>query len=392
MTNSHELSDNPTLTTERKDALAAILDRARASRSTGPPADDDGPGRSTTEANIAELPEATSADQANATPSVTDVPKFISDQHMEILAASGITPEFAQRRGYETIRDDRKLALAGIARAGQRTQGILIPLLRANGTRWGYQYRPDSPREVGGKPRKYETPISQHNHLDVPPGVGPMLGDPKVTLWVTEGSKKADCAASHGLCCVALTGTWNWRGTNAQGGTTAIADFNDVAWNDGREVVIAYDGDTARNSNVRDAAAKLGAYLTSRGARVHYLHLPNTDQKTGLDDFLMTPGNTVADLEALVFDHLPGTTATATTNTATNLAGPTDADEPAAAIEVEDGAKLLDELVETLTKYVVFANRHQAVAVALWIAATHRDRRLAARDPPGHPEPAETVR
>lgn len=35
------------------------------------------------------------------------------------------------------------------------------------------------------------------------------------------------------------------------------------------------------------------------------------------------------------------------------------------------GADLLDELRETLTRYVVFSDRHAATAVALWIATTH---------------------
>lgn len=36
-----------------------------------------------------------------------------------------------------------------------------------------------------------------------------------------------------------------------------------------------------------------------------------------------------------------------------------------------DGAELLDRVRDALTKYVVFPSRHCAVAVALWIAATH---------------------
>jgi Protein of unknown function (DUF3631) len=38
---------------------------------------------------------------------------------------------------------------------------------------------------------------------------------------------------------------------------------------------------------------------------------------------------------------------------------------------VDDGAQLLDALLATLTRYVVFPDRNSAVAVALWIAATH---------------------
>jgi Domain of unknown function (DUF3854) len=70
---------------------------------------------------------------------------------------------------------------------------------------------------------KYETPRGQRSGLDVPLGVGPMLDDPSIDLCVTEGSKKADAAADADMACVALTGVWNWRGTNVNGGKTAIA-------------------------------------------------------------------------------------------------------------------------------------------------------------------------
>ena len=50
--------------------------------------------------------------------------------------------------------------------------------------------------------------------LDVPPTCQPMLGDPSVDLWITEGTKKADAGASRGLCIIALLGVWNWRGRN----------------------------------------------------------------------------------------------------------------------------------------------------------------------------------
>lgn len=225
--------------------------------------------------------------------------RFISDRHLAVLAASGIDAEQAHKRGYETIRDPRRLrGEIGIADDGCRTQGILIPLLDVTGRRWGYQYRPDSPRERNGKLVKYETPINQRNGIDVPPGVGERLGDPNEPLFITEGSKKADSAAAHGLCCVSLSGVWNWRGKNSKGGKELIADFHSIALND-RPVVIAYDGDAARKPSVQKAMTELAGVLSNKGARVRYLHLPDEDLKVGLDDYL-TSGHTVADLWKLV--------------------------------------------------------------------------------------------
>lgn len=222
---------------------------------------------------------------------------MIADHHLAMLAASGITPEHAALRGYETIRDPRRLAALPIAKAGQRTQGLLVPQLRVDGSTWGFQYRPDDPRERNGKVVKYETPIGQRNGIDVPPGVGPRLGDPTVPLFITEGVKKADCGALHGLCIVALPGVWSWRGRNGSGGKVVVPDWHDIALNE-RRVVLAFDGDVARKKSVRTALQNLADYLSSKGSRVDYLHLPDTDDKTGLDDFLAD--HTIEDMWRLV--------------------------------------------------------------------------------------------
>ncbi len=144
---------------------------------------------------------------------------------------------------------------------------------------------------------KYETPYQQRNGIDVPPGVGPMLADPTIPLFITEGSKKADCGALHGLCIVALSGAWCWLGTNSAGGKMALSDWSDVALN-GRRVVIGFDGDVARKPSVRKAMSALAGYLAIKGAQVEYLWLPDTDDKTGLDDYLAE--YTVEDLWRLV--------------------------------------------------------------------------------------------
>lgn len=140
-----------------------------------------------------------------------------------MLAASGITPEHAAARGYESITSSGRLANLdgnghGIVKAGRKVPGLLVPMLRFDASTWGYQFRPDDPRlDDKGKPIKYETVWQQRNGLDVPPGVGPMLADPSIPLWITEGVKKADCGALHGLCIVGLVGVWGWLGTNSAG-------------------------------------------------------------------------------------------------------------------------------------------------------------------------------
>ena len=117
---------------------------------------------------------------------------MISPDHLAMLAASGITPEHAMARGCETITVRRRLEELGFVKAACRcVPGLLIPMLRADGSTWGHQYRPDIPRWRGDRQVKYETPYQQRNGLDIPPGMEDLIGDPSVPLWVTEGVKKA---------------------------------------------------------------------------------------------------------------------------------------------------------------------------------------------------------
>jgi hypothetical protein len=193
----------------------------------------------------------------------------LNDNHAAMLEASGIDPVHARRRGYISlgIGDKKRLAEIGITKAGRNVPGLLIPLLDKHGSVWGWQYRPDSPRaNAKGKPIKYETPWQQRSGIDVPPGVGPLLDDPTVPLWITEGTKKADSAALAGLACISISGVWSWLGRNDLGGITALADWHDIARN-GRDVILAFDSDVMRKPQVRQALVAFARYLEMKGAK-----------------------------------------------------------------------------------------------------------------------------
>jgi hypothetical protein len=297
----------------------------------------------------------------------------IARHHMRMLAESGITSEHAAARGYETVTGPERLAEVNVVRAVRsHVPGLLVPMLRVDGSTWGYQYRPDTPRLRDGKPVKYETPWQQRNGLDIPPGVVEMVADPTIPLWITEGVKKADCGALHGLCIVALSGVWNWLQTNAAGGKMALPEWHDIALN-GRRVILGFDGDVARKPAVHRALHALACYLATKGARVEYLHLPDTDDKTGLDDYIVAHG--VADLWHLVKPNAPTVSAnsgaTIVAHYGTTKTGTMRTDKPAPQLVPLDGAGLLDDILDFIRQYVAYPSDHASTAHALWVAHTH---------------------
>jgi hypothetical protein len=216
-------------------------------------------------------------------------------QHQQLLDASGIAPEVAAERGYRSSRSKAELRRLGFGEAQAQVPALLIPIWGVSGETISYQARPDQPRRRDDKPVKYETPIGARMALDVPPRARPALGDPAVPLFITEGVRKADAAVSRGLCCVALLGVWNWRGTNEQGGKTALADWERIALN-GRPVYLVFDSDVMVKPPVHQALARLKAFLEGRGAHVAVIYLPPAGDgaKVGLDDFLAAGHDTAA--------------------------------------------------------------------------------------------------
>ncbi len=227
-------------------------------------------------------------------------PTSLSAPHREIVKDSAITPLVAQARGYKTVSPGPALTNAGFSGGQAASGGLLIPV-RWNGKAVLHQLRPDEPRkDDDGKAIKYETPAGARMRLDCSPVMADALSDPAVPLWVTEGVRKGDAAASAGLCCIALLGVWNWKGTRPDGTSGPLDDWDDVALAD-REVFIAYDSDVMTKDSVQSALEHLTSFLVGRGARVRWTFLPpDTDPmggpvKVGLDDYLAAE-NSVDDL------------------------------------------------------------------------------------------------
>ncbi len=221
-------------------------------------------------------------------------------QHARLLDESSIDPEIARTRGYRTVRTKAELKRLRFSPAQQRPPAMVIPIHGVKGGIVGHQIRPDEPRnDRNGKIVKYETPMRQRMALDCHPTNLESLGNPNIPLYITEGIRKADAATSRGLCCIALLGVWNWRGTNEDGGKTILADFDAIALNEDRWVFVIFDSDAATSAGVRSAGFRLVRALESRGADASFTCLPSGPggRKMGLDDYFAM-GKSIDDLAA----------------------------------------------------------------------------------------------
>ena len=142
---------------------------------------------------------------------------MLSEAHAAMLRASAISDEVIEARGYRSIEANEAKSY-GFAK-WQSMSGLLIPLCGVDCTVKGHQLRPDEPRlSKKGNPVKYETPLGQPNTLDINPLVQSEVAKARKAIFITEGAKKADALASFGIPAISLTGVWNWRGKNPDGG------------------------------------------------------------------------------------------------------------------------------------------------------------------------------
>lgn len=224
--------------------------------------------------------------------------------HAKMLARSAISGMVAKERGYWSATEPKELERWFGATQRRLVPALVLPTFDARGEVVFSQLRPDQPRTVDGRLRKYELPHGTRMAVDVPPRARPVLGDPAKPLVVTEGAKKADAAVTAGLYAVDLVGVWTWRGRNEQGGLTALPDFELIALN-GRLVFLAFDSDAMLKREVHQALERFSAFLRKRGAELGFVYLPSGDggTKTGLDDFLAA-GHTRDDVLALATDEL----------------------------------------------------------------------------------------
>lgn len=210
----------------------------------------------------------------------------LTAQHRAELINSGISWEVARDRGYRSSATKRELSLLGFKPMQLNPPGIIMPIHGMAMEITGYQHKPDFPRTgAEGKVVKYETPARSTSQLDVPRKARQWVRDPENSLWITEGIKKGDAGASQELAMVSITGVWNFRSKDVQ------AEFDQIPLKE-RTVYLAFDSDSRRNPNVRQALGRLAMILVHAGAIVSLVDIPEATEgiKAGLDDYFVAGG------------------------------------------------------------------------------------------------------
>jgi len=204
---------------------------------------------------------------------------FLHEHHLRLIQDLAISPEVSRERGYRTVTTKIALARYGFADYQCRVPALLIPVYDVSGQLASYQIRPDEPRIEGdGEVVEYERCGAPHLMIDSPPRCGERVEDPGTPLYITDGVRKADSAASKGLCCIALLGLFSSRGKSDSTDHIAVLDREGIAL-EKRLVRIVYDSDVRETPQVHAAWVRVRQFLQSRDARVQVIALTPRDPK-----------------------------------------------------------------------------------------------------------------
>ena len=205
----------------------------------------------------------------------------LQDAHLQDLRSSGLSDATIQAARCYSAQEPTTRALLGFGVG----PGLVFEFPGTEDDKGVpfVQVKPDT-RPAGLDGAKYLTPKQAGCRVYVPPILPTdRLKNPRVTLYVTEGAKKALKAAQEGLTCVALAGVDAWK-DHRSGKSAPIPDLDKIAWK-GRKVYVVYDSDLATKPAVRFAEFRLGRELRDRGAEVCAVRIPGgpNGEKVGLD-------------------------------------------------------------------------------------------------------------
>lgn len=142
---------------------------------------------------------------------------------------------------------------------------------------------------TGGKPKRYAQPPESGTCAYFPTTTDwpAIIKDPEYEIIITEGELKAACASVEGFPTIGLGGVWNFR--SSKEGVWFLPELEAVKWAK-RTVYICFDNDYLSKPGVCQAINGLVEELQERGAFIRVISLPASEEKVGLDDYLVAKG------------------------------------------------------------------------------------------------------
>jgi hypothetical protein len=217
-------------------------------------------------------------------------PRELDDHDRAVLLSRYVDPALVENiENFWTTEDPGELKALGfpyISSNGPRgrAKALVIRIRRPDGT-YSHQLRPHAPRGSA----KYIGKKDSGGDVHVAAASFKHLGNPRIPLAITESPIKAEAlsrpwACGAVLCAIGVFGVYGWRGKNDKGGKAVSPQLSheEIAWRGvddegnefGRTAYIIMDSNIKSNSGVLDAARRLGGWMRSKGADVHYIGLP----------------------------------------------------------------------------------------------------------------------
>jgi len=177
--------------------------------------------------------------------------------------------------------------------------GFIIPYFDITGKQtkfWRFRYLEDTRKGFdvlsGRKALRYVQASGGVNEVYLAPFVDwrEIAENPEIPLVITEGELKAACATKLRIPTIGLGGVYCFK--SIKGREPLLPMLREFVWK-GRSVMICYDSDAVSNPMVVMAENQLATLLTTEGAVVRIVRLPDSEAgKVGIDDFMLA-GHTV---------------------------------------------------------------------------------------------------
>ncbi len=213
----------------------------------------------------------------------------LSPEHLADLKRSGLADKTITEAGIESVSPDRINKRLGFNIPGLNSM-YQIPYGDSYARYKVFYAQGEEYYKDGRAKPKYLCRKESGNRLYIPKNIRLILDDVSTRIYITEGEKKALKTTQEGLNCIAISGLWNWKNKDSD---DLIEDFNLINLNN-RTVYLIPDSDwiepdrQGNPKNLKDAIKRLAHQLIDSGAKVFVIYLPASDNKIGLDDYLVS--------------------------------------------------------------------------------------------------------